>query len=194
MIIAIGSLAAMGATLGTVLGVAARYFAVEENPLEVELQAILPGAQCGQCGFVGCGQAAAALAKGEAPVTLCPPGGKAVAEALAKRLGVTADMSDHEEKVEQYAVINEDLCIGCTRCIQGCSTDAIIGAAKQVHTVIREACHGCAKCFKSCPTEAIIMCQAPVTLGEWYWAKPDETAFPPPPPPPSSPTPSALAH
>ena len=173
MLIAIGSLAAMGATLGTMLGVAARYLAVEENPLEAELLALLPGANCAQCGHVGCGQAAVALAKGEAPVTLCPPGGKAVAEALAKKLGVKADLSEHEETGPQYAFIEEDLCIGCLRCTNECTTDAIIGAPKQIHTVIRENCHGCAKCFKICPTEAIKMCQVPVTLGEWYWQKPD---------------------
>ena len=91
--IAVGSLTAMGLALGGMLGAAARFLAVEENPLETELQALLPGSQCGQCGYVGCAQAAAALARGEAPVTLCAPGGKAVAEQLAKKLGVTADLS-----------------------------------------------------------------------------------------------------
>lgn len=172
LILAIGSLTVMGATLGTVLGVAARYLAVEENPLEAELTAMLPGANCAQCGYVGCGQAAAALAKGEASVTLCAPGGKSVAEALAKKLGVKADLSDHEEAVPQFAFVQEELCIGCLRCTNECSTDAIIGAPKQIHTVVRENCHGCAKCFKICPTEAIKMCQVPVTLGDWRWAKP----------------------
>jgi electron transport complex protein RnfB len=177
MLIAIGSLAAMGAALGTVLGVAARYLAVEEDPLEVELIAILPGAQCGQCGYVGCGQAAAALARGEASVTLCTPGGRSVAEALAKRLGVKADLSEHEESVPQYAVVDEEMCIGCLRCTNECTTDAIVGAPKQIHTVIRENCHGCAKCFKICPTEAIKMCQVPVTLGDWRWSKPGAQAL-----------------
>ena len=94
MLLAIGSLAVMGATLGGVLGVAARYLAVESDPLEADLQEILPGSQCGQCGYVGCGQAAVALAKGEAPVTMCIPGGKAVAEKLAKRLGMEAQESN----------------------------------------------------------------------------------------------------
>jgi electron transport complex protein RnfB len=177
MLIAIGSLAAMGAALGTVLGVAARYLAVEEDPLEVELMALLPGANCAQCGYVGCGQAAAALARGEAEVTLCTPGGKSVAEALAHRLGVKADLSDHEDAVPQYAVVVEELCIGCLRCTNECTTDAIVGAPKQIHSVIRENCHGCAKCFKICPTEAIKMCQVPVTLGDWRWSKPGAQAL-----------------
>jgi electron transport complex protein RnfB len=149
--------------------------AVEVNPLEVELQGLLPGSQCGQCGFVGCGQAAAALAKGEAPVTLCPPGGKAVAEKLAQRLGVSVDLSEHEEKGPQVAYIREELCIGCLRCIQECSTDAIVGANKQVHTVISDACHACEKCSKICPTEAIEMRPIHLTVGSWHWHKPGMT-------------------
>ncbi len=172
MLLAVGSLAVMGATLGTVLGVAARYLAVQADPLEAELQALLPGSQCGQCGYVGCGQAAAALAKGEAPVTVCPPGGKAVAEKIAKRLGVAADLSGHEDAEARYAVINEDKCIGCLRCFQECSTDAIVGAAKQIHTVLVDNCHGCAKCFNTCPTEAVTMHKVQINLADWHWQKP----------------------
>lgn len=172
MLISVGSLTAMGVVLGGMLGAAAKFLAVEENPLEEELKAMLPGSQCGQCGYVGCAQAAAALARGEAPVTLCPPGGKAVVEALAKKLGVTADLSETEEKEPEYATIIEELCIGCTRCIKECSVDAIVGGNKLMHSIITEDCHGCAKCFKVCPTEAIKMCKVPTTLGSWHWDKP----------------------
>ena len=172
MLLAIGSVAVMGAALGGLLGAAAKLLAVEENPLEMELLAMLPGAQCGQCGYVGCGQYAAALAKGEAPVTACAPGGKAVIETLAKKLGVTADMDEHEEESQQYAVVDESLCIGCMRCLGECSVDAIVGAAKQMHTVIKQECHGCKKCFNICPTEAIKMVTVPVTLSSWHWHKP----------------------
>lgn len=170
--IAIASLTIMGIVLGSLLGAASRFLAVEEDPLEKELQSILPGSQCGQCGYVGCAQAAAALARGEAAVTLCPPGGKAVAEKLAKRLGVTVDLSEHEDKVPQYAVIVEELCIGCTRCIKECSADAIFGATKQMHTVLTEACHACGKCVAVCPTDGIVMQPVPVTLRTWHWPKP----------------------
>lgn len=173
MLLAIGSLTAMGVTLGTILGAAAKFLAVEENPLEEELKALLPGSQCGQCGYVGCGQAAAALAKGEAAITLCPPGGKAVIEALAKKLGVTADLSEHEEKGPEHAYIIEDLCIGCTRCIRECTTDSILGANKLMHTIIVDTCHGCGKCVEVCPTEAILMVPIEVTLGTWHWPKPE---------------------
>ncbi len=178
MFLAVGSLTVMGVTLGGLLGIAARLLAVEEDPLEEELKSMLPGSNCGQCGYVGCAMAAAALATGEAPVTVCPPGGKAVAEALAKKLGVTADLSEHEEKGPEFAVIDEDLCIGCTRCIKECSVDAIVGASKQMHTIITDACHGCAKCFKVCPTDAIKMCRVPVTLSSWHWPKPEDGQHP----------------
>ena len=178
MLIAVGSLAAMGVALGSILGVAARYLAVEEDPLEQELVGMLPGSQCGQCGYVGCGQYAAALASGEAGVTSCAPGGKAVAEALAKKLGVTADLSDHVEQVPQVAYIHEELCIGCLRCVQECSTDAIIGAPKQMHTVISAVCHACTKCFKICPTEAVEMRPITVTVGTWHWSKPGSATAP----------------
>ena len=173
MLLAIGSLTAMGVTLGTILGAAAKFLAVEENPLEEELKAMLPGSQCGQCGFVGCAQAAAALAKGEAPVTLCPPGGKALIEVLAKKLGVTADLSEHEEKGPEHAYVIEDLCIGCTRCIRECTSDSILGANKLMHTIIVDTCHGCSKCVEVCPTEAIVMKPFEVTLNTWHWPKPE---------------------
>jgi Na+-translocating ferredoxin:NAD+ oxidoreductase subunit B len=174
MLIAVGSLTVMGAALGTVLGLAARYFAVEGDPLEAEIAGMLPGSQCGQCGFVGCGQYAAALAKGEAVVTACAPGGKPVAEQLAKRLGVSVDLSNHAARGPEVAFVVEDRCIGCLRCMNECSTDAIVGAPKQMHTVIGEFCHACRKCFNVCPTEAIEMRPIPVTVGSWYWQKPGQ--------------------
>jgi Na+-translocating ferredoxin:NAD+ oxidoreductase subunit B len=172
MLIAVGSLAIMGVALGGILGVAARYLAVEEDPIELEIQAMLPGSQCGQCGFVGCGQAAAALARGEAPVTLCPPGGRALAEQLAAKLGVKADLSAVADDSPKLAYIAEDICLGCTRCIKACPTDAIMGSVKQMHSVFREACTGCGACVDRCPTEAISMEPVPVTLQHWIWPKP----------------------
>ncbi|MDP1635253.1 MAG: RnfABCDGE type electron transport complex subunit B, partial [Gallionellaceae bacterium] len=101
------------------------------------------------------------------------PGGKATVEALAKKLGITADLSEHEEKAPEYAVIVEELCIGCTRCIKECSVDAIMGANKLMHSVVADVCHGCEKCVKVCPTDAIVMRPITVTLGTWHWAKPE---------------------
>lgn len=172
MLLDVGSLTAMGVALGAVLGVASHLLRVEEDPLEHEIKEMLPGSQCGQCGYVGCAQYAAALAHEHAPVTLCNPGGKATAEALAKKLGVKVDLSEHEDTGPQFAHVDEDLCIGCLRCINECTSDAIIGAPKQMHTIIADNCHGCSKCFKICPTEAITMCKVPVTLSGWHWQKP----------------------
>jgi electron transport complex protein RnfB len=174
MLTAIGSLAIIGLVLGLLLGAAAKIFAVKANPLEDEIREMLPGSQCGQCGYVGCAPYAQALAKGEAPVTLCVPGGKVLVGALAKKLGVEANLSEYEEKTPEYAYIKEELCIGCTRCIRECSTDAILGANKLMHTVIVDPCHGCEKCVPVCPTDAIVMLPYKVTLNNWYWPKPAE--------------------
>jgi electron transport complex protein RnfB len=172
MLLAIIILTLLGLTLGILLGAAASFFAVEGNPLEAEIEALLPGSQCGQCGYPGCTPAAAALAKGEAKITLCPPGGRNLAQELAAKLGVSADLSDMEDSVPMIARIREELCIGCTKCFKCCPTDAIIGGPKQLHAVISDACTGCEKCFEVCPTECIDMHPIPITLQNWYWPKP----------------------
>ncbi|MEW5789183.1 MAG: RnfABCDGE type electron transport complex subunit B [Pseudomonadota bacterium] len=172
MIAAVVSLAALGLFLGLVLGIAAKRLQVEGNPLVAELEALLPGSQCGQCGFPGCTGAAQALADGAAPITLCPPGGKDLVVALAAKLGVEADLSGVKESVPSVAEVKEEICIGCTRCYKVCPTDAIMGAAKNIHVVFREACTACGKCVDVCPTEALALRPIPVTLQSWYWPKP----------------------
>lgn len=172
MITSIAILTLLGITLGTLLGAAASFLAVEANPLEQEIEKLLPGSQCGQCGFPGCSAAASAIAKGDAEVTICPPGGRSLAMELATRLGITADLSGMEEKQPMIARVRAELCIGCTKCYKRCPTDAIVGSSKQIHAVIRDACTGCEKCFEVCPTECIEMQPVPVTLQNWYWPKP----------------------
>lgn len=172
MIAALLSLTLLGLLLGFGLGFAARKLAVEGNPLVAELEALLPGSQCGQCGYPGCAGAAQALAAGSAPVTLCPPGGRPLIEILAAKLGVEADLSGVADSGPQVAEVIEDLCIGCTKCYKVCPTDAILGAAKQIHAVFREACTACGKCVDVCPTEATRMVAMPQTLQTWYWDKP----------------------
>jgi Na+-translocating ferredoxin:NAD+ oxidoreductase subunit B len=172
MFAAVISLAVLGLFLGGLLGVAARRLAVEANPIEQEILEMLPGSQCGQCGYPGCAPAAAALASGQAAVTLCPPGGKALAEDLAAKLGVTVDLSGVADKAPAVAVIQEDLCIGCTKCLKRCPTDAIMGAAKQIHVIFADACTGCEKCFEVCPTECIRMQPILPNLQTWYWPIP----------------------
>ncbi len=172
MLAAVISLSLLGAGLGLALGFASRKFAVEGNPLVDELVAMMPGSNCGQCGFPGCTGAAAAIAEGTAPPTCCPPGGKALAAALADRLGIAIDLSALEDRGPQLAVVAEEVCIGCCRCIKVCPTDAIVGAAKQIHNVLREACTGCGSCVERCPTEALVMRPVPATLQHWVWPKP----------------------
>ena len=174
MIVALMSLTVLGLVLGFILGIAARVFHVEGNALVEEIEAILPGSQCGQCGFPGCAGAAQALAAGQAPVTLCPPGGRAVVEALSAKLGVEADLAGVKEAVPMIAEVHEELCIGCTKCFKVCPTDAVLGAAKHIHSVFREACTACGKCIDVCPTEATRMIPVPVTLQSWYWARPEK--------------------
>ena len=91
MLIATLVISGLGIGLGLMLGVAARAFAVEENPLTKQVEQMMPGSQCGQCGFPGCSAAASAMVEGAAPVTCCPPGGRALAEKLASLLGVGLD-------------------------------------------------------------------------------------------------------
>jgi electron transport complex protein RnfB len=172
MIEAIIILTLLGLALGTLLGAASSFFAVEGNPLETEVEAMLPGSQCGQCGYPGCSPAASALVNGEAAVTMCPPGGRSLAQELADKLGVSADLSDMEDKEPVVARIRTELCIGCTKCFKRCPTDAVLGASKQIHTVLSEACTGCEKCFDVCPTECIEMRPLPKTIQNWYWPKP----------------------
>ena len=176
MIGAIFSLALLGVALGWLLGIAARFLKVEGNEMQAEIEEMLPGSQCGQCGYPGCGPAAAALADGSAPVTLCPPGGRALAEELADKLGVSVDLSGMEDKAPMIAHVHEALCIGCTKCFKRCPTDAIVGGPKMIHAVFADACTGCEKCFDVCPTECIVMRPNEATVQTWYWPKPQLAA------------------
>jgi len=172
MLAAILVLALLGLALGLGLGLAARFLRVEGNPLVEEVTAMMPGSQCGQCGFPGCGPAAEAMVAGKAPVTCCPPGGRALAEALAAKLGVSVDLSGMVDKPPAVAFVNEALCIGCTRCFKRCPTDAIVGAAKQIHAVVADACTGCEQCVDVCPTACLEMRPIRPTLDTWYWSRP----------------------
>lgn len=175
MIMAMLVLTLLGLGLGLMLALAARFLAVkEDNPLADTIEAMMPGSQCGQCGFPGCRPAAEAMVSGEADVTCCPPGGRPLAEKIAGLLDI--DLSTlGEAKAPLLASINEALCTGCTRCYRACPTDAIVGANKQLHTVIPAACTGCSKCEEACPEDCIDLNPEPISLDNWFWHKPQET-------------------
>ncbi|MDQ3206694.1 MAG: Rnf electron transport complex subunit RnfB [Pseudomonadota bacterium] len=131
--------------------------------LTERLDRLLPQTQCGQCGFAGCRPYAEAMAAGEADVDRCPPGGDGGARSLARLLGTAAkpyDRSRGEHKPAQVALVVEADCIGCTKCIQACPVDAIVGGAKYMHTVIEPLCTGCELCVPACPVDCIVLVPA----------------------------------
>jgi electron transport complex protein RnfB len=175
MLPAITALAVLAIVFGLILGYAAIRYKVEGDPLVDKIDALLPQTQCGQCSFAGCRPYAEAIAKGEAEINQCPPGGEATITALADLLGKDPKPLNPEhgvEKAKRIAVIDEQICIGCTLCIQACPVDAILGAAKQMHTIIASECTGCELCVAPCPVECIYMEETLPTLDTWMWPYP----------------------
>lgn len=169
---AVGAVALMGAVLGSVLGVAARRLSAPADERCETVAALLPGSNCAQCGHPGCKQAAAAIVDGRSPPTVCPPGGPSTAQRIADALGLKLDADQAQATLPRVAQVDEALCIGCTRCIRKCGADAIVGAAKQMHTVLADACYACELCGPECPTGAIHMRDVVPTLATWHWPKP----------------------
>jgi len=172
--LAIGILAAL---FGLLLGFSAIRFKVEGDPIVDQVNNLLPQTQCGQCGYAGCRPYAEAITSGEADINQCPPGGETGIQALAELLGVdpkplNAEHGEHTGK--RVAVIDEQTCIGCTLCIQACPVDAILGAAKQMHTVIESECTGCDLCLPPCPVDCIEMVPLKETISRWKWPYPED--------------------
>ena len=123
-----------------------------------EIDALLPQTQCGKCGFAGCKPYAEAIVEGRADINQCPPGDQQGIHKLAELLGVPPkplNTSHGFPKPRAVAWIDEHMCIGCTLCIQSCPVDAIVGAAKQMHTVMAAECTGCELCITPCPMDCI---------------------------------------
>ena len=137
-----------------------------ESPTLIDqINALLPQTQCGQCSFQGCRPYAEAIASGAADINQCPPGGDEGIRDLSELLGVPPKPLNTEfgqHKPASVAFIIEKDCIGCTKCIAACPVDAILGAAKFMHTVIASECTGCELCIAPCPVDCIIMQAVPV--------------------------------
>ena len=155
---------------GAILGFASVKLKVEADPIVEKIDAILPQSQCGQCGYPGCRPYAEAIANGDV-ITKCIPGGRPTVIKIAELLGVeppeTGDLA--EDPAPKVAFIDENMCIGCTKCIQACPVDAIIGSNKLMHTIIPDLCTGCELCVAPCPTSCISMIKVEKNIDTWDW-------------------------
>ncbi len=173
MLTAILVFALIAAFFGALLGYASIHFRIEEDPIVDRISNLLPQTQCGQCGYPGCKPYAEAIANEDAGINLCPPGGETTIVALADLLGRDPEpLSDSAAEIPALAVIKEAECIGCTLCIQACPVDAIVGAAKQMHTVIAQECTGCKLCLPPCPVDCIEMVPEAQDIESWNWPLP----------------------
>ncbi|MFM0224486.1 electron transport complex subunit RsxB [Paraburkholderia dipogonis] len=142
----------------------------DTKTLADRIEDLLPQTQCTKCGYPACRPYAQAVASGEANYNQCPPGGAEGIARLAALLGkpvIPLNSANGVERPRPLAVIDEQVCIGCTLCMQACPVDAIVGAPKQMHTVIAELCTGCDLCVPPCPVDCIAL--PPVTGEATGW-------------------------
>lgn len=135
-----------------------------------QIEDLLPQTQCTKCGYPACRPYAEAIAKGEADINQCPPGGTEGVARLSRLTGkkiILLNPANGLERPRPVAVIDEALCIGCTLCIQACPVDAIVGAAKQMHTILPDQCTGCDLCVAPCPVDCIAMVNISDKLTGW---------------------------
>ena len=173
-----------GVFLATVLIFTFGYRQEQEDVRNQELieciDGLLPQTQCGACGFAGCRPYAQAIAAGATDINRCPPGGAATVGRLAELLGETPPAPDpfpaaaHQPLI---AHIDEQACIGCVKCITACPVDAIIGAARQMHTVMPKVCTGCGLCIAPCPVDCISLIPAVTRIKRFVWTKPQSATL-----------------
>ena len=162
-----GTLVLSGIALALAIGLVlcSRYLARSEDSVVDEVERILPRIQCAQCGYPGCRPYAAAIVADAAPLNLCPPGGEATVRRLAKFLGrdsahlgkpvAVSGLAGVQASLDDTAVIDEELCIGCNLCARARPVDAIVGVQQMMHTVISDHCTGCTLCLPPCPVDCI---------------------------------------
>lgn len=154
---AVGAIGLLGTGLGVVLGVAARYLSAPVDDRAEAVAAILPGSNCAQCGFAGCKRAAAAIVDGRAAPNVCPPGGASTALRVAEMIGVRLAVDGSDAALPRWLGWTRSVALGAPAAYANAPTDAIVGAIKQMHTVLPEACYACGLCEIECPTKAIVM-------------------------------------
>lgn len=150
------------------------------DDLVLKIDLLLPQTQCGSCGYNGCLPYAQAITSGKADINQCPPGGELAIKAIAELLGRTPLKLNPDYGIEPQpvvALIDEQTCIGCVKCIKACPVDAIIGAAKQMHTVMPKVCTGCELCIAPCPVNCISMVPAETKIKKFVWEKPQQVSF-----------------
>lgn len=158
LLFAVFIVAAIAALIGIGLRLTAEHLPnSNESPVD-KVNALLPQTQCAQCGYPGCRPYAEAIINDEADINQCAPGGEATITALANLLGQPANKLNPAfglHKRPSVAFIRESDCIGCALCIDACPVDAILGAKRYTHTVIRQECTGCELCLPPCPVDCI---------------------------------------
>jgi electron transport complex protein RnfB len=158
MLMAVIIMGCLAALVAAALGLAATGLKITGNDAVEQINKLLPQTQCGRCGFAGCRPYAEALAAGTAKINQCPPGGETTIKALGRLLDkqpIALDPDCGIHKPASVAVIAEDACIGCAKCLQACPVDAILGAPRYMHTVISAECTGCELCIAPCPVDCI---------------------------------------
>ena len=154
--IAVLTITAIALIAGLALSFASRRLPAKDGDLAEQVNAMLPQTQCAQCGFPGCRPYAKAIVDDRAPINLCPPGGQETIQRLAELLGRDPEpLNAPAPAGRSVAVIDEDLCIGCTHCRNACPVDAIVGAHQYMHTILEAECTGCELCIAPCPVDCI---------------------------------------
>ncbi len=163
VLIAVSIITGIALVAGLLLGYADRQLPANSDSLVASVNDLLPQTQCAQCGYPGCKPYAKAIIESDEAINLCPPGGQETVDKLATLLGRENLKLLEENSMpmnQSVAVIEENLCIGCTHCRDACPVDAIVGAHQMMHTIIAAECTGCELCIAPCPVDCISMVSA----------------------------------